>query len=328
MVTERSMLVKPTKRKYQKEVLQRLDHKRIKECHRRSGKGNYGKCFFENQSEKMKVSSNLNKFSHTEKFFNLKNKLLSEASLIISKDQRLRHFSKMTREVILDKTSKTDGSLEAKQCPKIFSCPILEKINFQYSHCKTRYLLTLHSSPLVERSREIPRKNSLKNSRKILSRKKKFEVPRQNFRSNSSEYNRDGIYNKNKSFQTEAIKITQQAKIHLERNQQCCQECGKRISQSTHLTTHMRTHTGDKTYCCQECGKRFSVASSLTTHMRTHTGEKPYCCQECGKRFSDSSNLTKHMRTHTGQKPYCCQECGKRFSVASSLTKHMRTHTG
>jgi len=33
IVTKRSMLAKPTKRKYQKEVLRRLAHKRIKECH-------------------------------------------------------------------------------------------------------------------------------------------------------------------------------------------------------------------------------------------------------------------------------------------------------
>jgi len=159
--------------------LQRLDHKIIKESHRRPGKGNYGKCFFENQLEKIKVSSNLNKFSNTEKFFNLKNKLLSEASLKISKDQRLRHFSKMTREVILDKTSKTDGSLKGKQCSNIFSFRISGKTNFQYNHCKTKQ--SLHSSPLVERNRDIPRKNSSKNSRKTLNTQKKFDVPRPTF---------------------------------------------------------------------------------------------------------------------------------------------------
>jgi len=40
IVTERSMFVKPTKRKYQKEVLQRLDRKRNEECHQRCGKRN------------------------------------------------------------------------------------------------------------------------------------------------------------------------------------------------------------------------------------------------------------------------------------------------
>ena len=234
------MLVKPTKRKYQKDVLQRLDHKRIKECHRRSGKGNYGKCFFENQLE---VSSNLNKFSNTEKFFNLKNKLLSETSLKKSKDQRLRHFSKMTREVILDKTSKSDGSLEAKQCPKHVSCPILAKINFQYSHCKTRYLQTLHSSPLVERSREIPRKNSLKNSRKTLNRQKKFEVPRQNLRSNSSEHNRDGIYNENKSYQIKDTKsFADECLLSLKRSR-------KSVRQASSLPNTTRERFAARRHC-------------------------------------------------------------------------------
>ena len=69
---ERSMLVKPTKRKYQKEVLQILDHKRIKEFHRRSGKRNNGKCFVEKTLEKKKH------FTESEQIFKHREALLSQ----------------------------------------------------------------------------------------------------------------------------------------------------------------------------------------------------------------------------------------------------------
>ena len=53
------------------------------------------------------------------------------------------------------------------------------------------------------------------------------------------------------------------------------------------------------------CGKRFSQSSHLTAHKRTHTGDQPYACEHegCGKRFTESGSLTKHKRTHTRDKP-------------------------
>ena len=134
IVTKRSMLIKLTKRKYQKEVLERLDYKRIKEFHRRPGKRNNGKFFVEKTLDKKDISSNLNKSSNTEKFFYLRKKILSEDSLKTSKVQRLRHFSKLTQKVILEKTSKPKQSLEAKQYHKIVSSSILENNDFQHNH--------------------------------------------------------------------------------------------------------------------------------------------------------------------------------------------------
>ena len=203
IVTKRSILVKPTKRKYQKEVLQILDHKRIKEFHRRPGKRSNGKFFVERPLEKKIISSNLNKFSNTEKFFYLRIKILSEDSLKTSKDQRLRHFSKLTRKVILEKTSKTKQSLEAKQYHKIVSTSILPNNDFQYNHCRKRYLQSLNSSPLVETTRDIPTKSSFENSRKTLDREQSFEVPRCNLQSNSSQHNGCGICNEYKPSQIE-----------------------------------------------------------------------------------------------------------------------------
>ena len=203
IVTKRSILVKPTKRKYQKEVLQILDHKRIKEFHRRPGKRSNGKFFVERPLEKKIISSNLNKFSNTEKFFYLRIKILSEDSLKTSKDQRLRHFSKLTRKVILETTSKTKQSLEAKQYHKIVSTSILANNDFQYNHCRKRYLQSLQSSPLGETTRDVPTKSSFENSRKTLDREQSFEVPRCNLQSNSSQHNGCGICNEYKPSQIE-----------------------------------------------------------------------------------------------------------------------------
>jgi len=194
------MLVKPTKRNYQKKVLQRLVHRRIKQCHRRSGKGNIGKSIFEKQLEKKYVSQNRKKYSLTETFIYRRNKLLSEDSLKTSKDQRFRHFSKLIPKKFLDITSKRDGPLEAKQGLKVFS------------------KVTLHSSPLVDTTRDIPTKTSFENSKKPLNRKKKFEVTPRNPRRNSSQYNGCGTYNENKSCPVEDSKSLSDESLCMKRS--------------------------------------------------------------------------------------------------------------
>ena len=106
-VTERSMLVKPTKRKYQNDNLQWLHEKKIKDCHGKSGKGNNGKCFFKNKLERTNTLLNLTKSSQSKILFHLRNKMLSEDSLLTSKVHRLPHFGKLTQKCISEKTSKT-----------------------------------------------------------------------------------------------------------------------------------------------------------------------------------------------------------------------------
>jgi len=77
----------------------------------------------------------------------------------------------------------------------------------------------LHSSLLVETTRDIPTENSLENSRKILNRQQKFDVPEPiNPRSNSSQYNGCGIYNGNKSSQIEVAKTLADENLCLKRN--------------------------------------------------------------------------------------------------------------
>ena len=242
-LTKRSMLVKPTKIKYQKEVLQRLDHKRIKQCHRRSGKSNTGKCFVEKTLEKKDISPNLNKSSHTDKFFYLGNKILSDDSLKIFKDrQRSAHFSQLTRSVV-EKTSKTEEPFETKRCHKIASSGIAANNNFQYNHCGTRYLQSLHSSPLVETARDIPTKNSFEKSRKTSNRQQSFEVPQRNHRSNSPQHNGCGIYDKSKSSQIEdTTSLADESLLCLKRNR-------KSGLQATPLPNITRERFTERTHC-------------------------------------------------------------------------------
>ena len=72
ILTEKTMLTKPAKRNYQKEFLQRLDQKRVKECRRRSGKANYGRCFFKTHLEKTNIRPN------SDQIITGKNPLLSQ----------------------------------------------------------------------------------------------------------------------------------------------------------------------------------------------------------------------------------------------------------
>jgi len=197
IVTERSMLDKPTKRKYQKEVLQRLDNKIIKECHRRSGKRNNGKCFAEKTVEKKHFTESEQIFTHGEVLLSQEQNSLRRFLENIERST-FATLWQIDSKSYFRKTSKTERSLEWRQYHTIFSSSISANNDFHHNHCRTRYLQSLHSSHLVETTRDIPTKSSFENSRKTLKRKQTFEEPRRNLRSNSSQHNGCGFYNENK----------------------------------------------------------------------------------------------------------------------------------
>jgi len=335
--------VKPADRNDQKEVLQILDHKRNEECHRRSGNGNNGKYFFKKQLEKENISPNHNKSSHTETFFYLRNKLHSDASFKPPKDQRLRHFNKLTRKVISEKTSETEGSVGEKQFPEGFSVQILAETNLQSNHYGTPYS-NVHSSVLVETTSAIPMEKILKNSKKPLNRQKKFEVSRDKLRGNSSQ-----IHYENKSSQMKDSKaLTDESLLSLKRSRKSALQATslpnitrERFAANSHcqsmqqcfvrkVTSIKQTKTvrGAKQLCCHQCGKCFTQKARLSKHMKIHLERKQHCCHECGKKYSRAYHLKIHMQTRTGEKPYCCQNCGKKYSQSGHLSTHMRTHTG
>jgi len=206
------MLVRTKKRKHQKEVLSLKsmfifkqisnspEDRRIVESDGRSGKRNNEKCCFKHQSEAINISPNLNKSSQSEVLFRFSNKIISEDSLKISEDHRLRHFDELTRKLAFETTSKIRGSFEAKKRPKLFTCSFSENNNLQCHLYTTRYLQTHRSSPLMETiAKDIPASNSFGNSRKRLDSIQNDDVSRRNPQSYSLQQNGCGIYNEIKS---------------------------------------------------------------------------------------------------------------------------------
>ncbi|XP_068112299.1 zinc finger protein 879-like [Hyperolius riggenbachi] len=106
-----------------------------------------------------------------------------------------------------------------------------------------------------------------------------------------------------------------------------CSECGKYLTQKSHLVEHLRIHRGENPYTCTVCEKSFTCKANLDRHHRVHTGERPFACTDCGKCYMTTSCLNQHRKIHSGQKPFPCSECGKCFLTSSALLQHCETHT-
>ncbi|KAG0717112.1 Zinc finger protein 737 [Chionoecetes opilio] len=50
-----------------------------------------------------------------------------------------------------------------------------------------------------------------------------------------------------------------------------CEECGKQLTQKSHLKSHKLIHSGEKTNECNECGEYFIRKADLKSHKITHT---------------------------------------------------------
>ena len=138
----------------------------------------------------------------------------------------------------------------------------------------------------------------------------------------------------------------------------CCDRCGKRYNNSSHLTHHIKSaHDGikvpvictvcpichetfksrtamnchrniehDKKYGCNECGKYFGNNSRLETHRNIKHDHK-YQCNQCGKIFGSFHNLEEHAKWHL-EPQFPCTYCDKMFKMDKSLEAHERLHTG
>ena len=235
--------------------MQILVHKRIKEFHRRCGKRNNGKCFVEKTLEKRNISPNLNKSSNTEKLFYLRNKILSEDSLKTSKHQRLRHFSNLTQKVILQKTTKTEGSLEAKQCHEIASSGISANNAFQYHHCRTRY--TEHNGCGLSNENkpgEMEDSKYLADESLCLKRSRKSD------------------------FQTTSLPSITRERFTERRN---CQDIGQCLVRKLTSIKHTKIVQATKQFCCHQGGKCFTHNSYFNEHTKIHLEGKQHCCHEC-----------------------------------------------
>ncbi|CAH2325947.1 zinc finger 408 [Pelobates cultripes] len=106
----------------------------------------------------------------------------------------------------------------------------------------------------------------------------------------------------------------------------CCQDCGKRFFQSSHLKRHSFTHSGRKPYQCIECDKTYSSEESFRAHVLAHRGLRPFKCLLCDKAYGTQRDLKEHSVLHTGLRPFHCDDCGKRFARRPTLRIHRKNY--
>ncbi|KAH7933665.1 hypothetical protein HPB49_015336 [Dermacentor silvarum] len=107
-----------------------------------------------------------------------------------------------------------------------------------------------------------------------------------------------------------------------------CDICKRSFLRRNARTSHVRIHarTG---YECTDCGRRFSNSSHLSRHRRTHLGDaENFVCPECWAGFARKDVMQRHMLSHTGERPYACRICGDGFTQRVSARRHEKNSHG
>ncbi|KAL3250308.1 hypothetical protein MRX96_055553 [Rhipicephalus microplus] len=80
-----------------------------------------------------------------------------------------------------------------------------------------------------------------------------------------------------------------------------CDVCNRSFERKNARTSHVRIHarTG---YECTDCGRRFSNSSHLSRHRRVHLedSEWPYACRVCGDGFTQRVSARRHEKNSHG----------------------------
>ena len=126
-----------------------------------------------------------------------------------------------------------------------------------------------------------------------------------------------------------------------------CEECGKRFTLPTSLTSHKLTHHTIFPKNCENCGELQSTKRDYQDHMKkVHgqveaihffinmlsqgAGEPQVPCEICGKLVKSKYVLKSHVKlVHEKDSAlFPCEKCGKILKSKGSLEYHSRAHTG
>ncbi|XP_022187750.2 zinc finger protein 485 [Nilaparvata lugens] len=127
-------------------------------------------------------------------------------------------------------------------------------------------------------------------------------------------------------------------RIHDERREFACPDCGKAFKQKAQLRNHRVTHmkkageAAPRWYMskqCDICLKTYADSKCLKKHVQAvHSKLRPYLCQVCGHSAARKAMLQAHLRQHTGEKPYACNSCDFKTGDHNSLRRHQMRHSG
>ena len=107
----------------------------------------------------------------------------------------------------------------------------------------------------------------------------------------------------------------------------CCDQCGKRFNNKTHLRDHLETHE-IKELMCDKCDRVFTNSVNLRAHLRRNHSTTSFDCQYCGQIFKNTRNLWNHIKQNHEEKKWNCELCGKGFVCRSKMEEHiMSVHT-
>ncbi|KAL1479548.1 hypothetical protein MTO96_051743 [Rhipicephalus appendiculatus] len=107
-----------------------------------------------------------------------------------------------------------------------------------------------------------------------------------------------------------------------------CDVCNRSFARKTARTSHLRIHARGG-YECTDCGRRFSNSSHLSRHRRCHLDDSEwFVCPECWAGFARKDVMQRHMLSHTGERPYTCRVCGDVFTQRASARRHEKSSHG
>ncbi|KAJ0170014.1 hypothetical protein K1T71_014620 [Dendrolimus kikuchii] len=112
----------------------------------------------------------------------------------------------------------------------------------------------------------------------------------------------------------------------LNKEEHCCQICGKTYEMFLSLHRHMNDHYHH--FICETCGKRFVTSHRMINHARTHErGQFP--CKKCKEIFPTYASLCAHgVKIHRSNQRYKCPICDEKFSSYKRRLKHLNVVHG